>query len=198
MSALATLQPPAAPAAPVKEEPLYEVVNGQKVELPPMSIFSSRIGAKLLTALEVHAASHGLGQAVGEALFILDAEKNLRRRPDVAFVSAAKWPLDRPLPETGDWEIVPDLAIEVVSPNDQFEDVIAKMEEYFRLGVQEVWIVLPTSRRIYVHTSPTTLRVLTANDELDAGLLLGGLRLPVRSLFQPQPQTAPPATTAGP
>jgi Uma2 family endonuclease len=198
MNALATLQPPAPPARSVKEEPLYEVVNGQKVELPPMSIYACRIASKLQTFLEVHAAAHGLGQAVTEALFILDAEQNLRRRPDVAFVSAAKWPLDRPIPETGDWEIIPDLAIEVVSPNDLFEEVYAKMEEYFRLGVQEVWIVLPRSRLVQVYRSPTNPRVLTTADELTGDPLLPGLRLPVASLFQPQPQAAPPATTAGP
>ena len=48
------------------------------------------------------------------------------RRPDLAFVSAAKWPLDRLLPETGDWRIVPDLVVEVVSPNDVFQDVLSK------------------------------------------------------------------------
>jgi Uma2 family endonuclease len=194
MNALATLQPPAAPARSVKEVPLYEVVNGQKVEMPPTSIYSSRIASKLQTFLEVHAAAHGLGQAFTEALFILDTEQDLRRRPDVAFVSVAKWPLDRPLPLTGDGEMIPDLAVEVVSPNDVFREVLAKMREYFRHGVGEVWIVLPEGAEIYVYTSPTTPRVLTAADELSGDPLLPGLRLPVGSLFQPQPQAAPSAT----
>jgi Uma2 family endonuclease len=197
MSAPAILQPPAAPVWAVPEEPLYEVVNGQKVELPPMSFYASRIASKLQTFVENHAAAHGLGIAVTEALFILDPVVNVRRRPDVAFVSAAKWPLDRPIPETGDLAVVPDLAVEVISPNDLFQDVIAKMEEYFRLGVHQVWIVLPASRRIWAFDSPTQVRIWTDNEEVDGGALLPGLRLSVGSLFQ-QAQVPPSAPSSVP
>jgi hypothetical protein len=107
MSVLSTQQPSATPDGVAREQPLYEVVDGQKVELPPLSIYAARIASKLQTRLEVHAEAHGLGLAVTEALFILDSVRDLRRRPDVAFVSAAKWPLDRPLPEAGDWEMAP-------------------------------------------------------------------------------------------
>jgi Uma2 family endonuclease len=120
--------------------------------------------------------------------------RDIRRRPDVAFVSAQKWPLDQPLPETGDWEVIPDLAVEVVSPNDVFQDVLKKMAEYFRLGVRQVWIIIPSHRQIYCYDSPTTSpRVLNVGEELDGGTLLPGLRLPVGSLFQQQPQVAPAA-----
>ncbi len=190
MSAVATLELSATVAEPAKEEPLYEVVNGQKVELPPMSIYASWIASRLQSRIGPFAETHGLGTVVTEALFILDPVKNLRRRPDVAYVSAEKWPLDRPMPETGDWELIPDLTVEVVSPNDVFQDVLAKMREYFRLGVKQVWIVLPVDREIYVYDSPKDLRILTAGDELEGGALLPSLRLPVGSLFQRQPQTA--------
>jgi Uma2 family endonuclease len=198
MNAPVTLQPPAAAIGPAKEEPLYEVVNGQKVELPPMSIYATRITGKLHTRLDLHAESHGLGTAVVEGLFILDPITDLRRRPDVAFVSAARWPIDRPLPATGDWAIVPDLAVEVVSPTDVFQEVFAKMREYFRLGVRQVWIVLPTDQEIYVYDSPTSTRILTAADELDGGTLLPGLRLPVGSLFQGPTQPSPTTPLAAP
>ena len=190
MNALATLEPSAAAVGPAKEEPLYEVINGQKVELPPMSIYAAWIASRLQNRIGTFAETHGLGTVVTEGLFILDPVKDLRRRPDVAFVSAANWPLDRPLPETGDWEMVPDLAVEVVSPNDAFQDVLAKMREYFRQGVKQVWIVLPVDREIYLYDSPKELRILTAADELDGGTLLPGLHLSVGSLFQRQPQTA--------
>jgi len=191
MPAIATLDPSAAAVETVKEEPLYEVVNGQKVELPPMSIYASWIASRIDRRLGSHAETHGLGTVLVEGLFILDPVNDLRRRPDVAFVSALKWPLDRPLPESGDWQLIPDLAIEVISPNDVFQEVLAKMREYFRLGVKQVWIVLPVDREIYIYDSPKNLRVLTAADELDGGALLPGLRLPVGSLFQRQPQTVP-------
>lgn len=198
MNATATLDPTTATAGSVKEEPLYEVVNGQKVELPPMSIYAAWVASRIDRRMGSHVETHGLGTVVVEGLFILDPARDLRRRPDVAFVSAASWPLDRPLPETGDWELVPDLAVEVVSPNDVFQEVLAKMREYFRLGVKQVWIVLPVDQEIYVYDSPRTPRVLTVDDELDGGVLLPGLRLPLGSLFQRQPQSAPSGSPAAP
>jgi Uma2 family endonuclease len=189
MNVLSTLQTPAAVAP---EEPLYEVVNGQKVELPPMSAYATWITSRLDQRLGHYADTHQLGTVVPEMLFILDPVTDLRRRPDLAFVSAAKWPLDRLLPETGDWQIIPDLAVEVISPHNGFQEVVEKMHEYFRLGVQQVWLVVPASQEIYVYDSPTTLRILNAADELDGGALLPGLRLPVGSLFQRQVPAAAP------
>lgn len=191
MNATATLDPPAVTAVAVKEEPLYEIVNGQRVELPPGSIYATWVASRLQRRIGPFAETHALGTVVTEGLFILDPVKDLRRRPDVAFVSVEKWPLDRPIPESGDWEVVPDLAVEVVSPNDVFQDVFAKMRDYFRLGVKQVWIVLPVDREIYLYNSPKDPHVLIAEDELDGATLLPGLRLPVASLFQRPAQTVP-------
>lgn len=176
-------------ACSVPDEPLYEVVNGQRMELPPMSVYASWIASELISLLRPYAKAQHLGTVVMETLFILDAARDLRRRPDVAFVSAATWPLSQPLPETGDWAIVPDLAVEVLSPNDLFKDVFAKMREYFQLGVRQVWLVLPTERQVHVYDSPTKVRIVSAGEELDGGTLLSGLRLPVAALFNPE--TAP-------
>ena len=123
----------------VQDEPLYEIVDGQRVELPPMSAYTTWIASRLHLRLGLYAEDKGLGTSVSEMLFVLDAEHNLRRRPDVAFVSTVRWSLDRALPETGDCEVVPDLAVEVISPNDIFKDVLAKVREYFHYGVQVVW-----------------------------------------------------------
>jgi Uma2 family endonuclease len=82
----------------VQDEPLYEIVNGQRVELPPMSAYATWIASRLHGRLWPYAEDKGLGVSVAEMLFVLNAEHNLRRRPDVAFVSTARWPLDRALP----------------------------------------------------------------------------------------------------
>lgn len=137
---------------------------------------------------------HRLGITVCDMLFILDANSNLRRRPDVAFVSKERWPPDRGIPQTGDWEVVPDLAAEVISPSDVLEDVLAKMAEYFDKGVRQVWIVVPLRQQIYVFDSPTQVRILSAVDELDGGQLLPGLRLPLARLFQRETGAETPQT----
>jgi Uma2 family endonuclease len=173
----------------VQDEPLYEIVHGQRVDLPPMSAYATWLASRLHLRLGLYAEDKGLGTFVTEMLFVLDAEHNLRRRPDVAFVSTARWPLDRALPETGDWDVVPDLAVEVISPNDVFKDVLAKVREYFHYGVQVVWVVAPEERQVYVYDAPTQVRILTVQDELTGGEVVPGFRLPLGHLF---PHTAAP------
>src|SRR5262249_61390019 len=113
------------PVLAAPDEPLYEIVNGQRVELPPMSAYATWLAARLQNRLGPYAEDKGLGTAVPEMLFVLDAERDLRRRPDVAFVSTARWPLDRALPMTGDWEVAPDLAVDVLTPTPSFKDLLA-------------------------------------------------------------------------
>jgi Uma2 family endonuclease len=161
---------------------LYEVIHGQRVELPPMSIFAVRLATKLTSRLDRFVDEQALGMVVCEGLFILDQQVDLRRRPDVAFVSKERWPLDRPLPTSGDWPVVPDLAVEVVSPNDEMAKVVEKMKEYFRYQVRQVWLIVPTQGIIYVHDSPSEVHALVPNQELTS-TLLPGFRLPVAELF---------------
>ena len=193
MASPAILEPVDVPARPT-EEALYEVVNGKRVEPRPTSAYASWIAARLGHRLGPFAETQALGTVVPEALFILDAERDLRRRPDLAFVSSRRWPLGLAMPESGDWAMVPDLAVEVVSPNDLFQDVFAKMREYFRVGVSQVWIVLPTERQVHVFNSPTDVRILSSSDELDGGTLLPGFRLSVATLFTRETPAQAPAS----
>lgn len=164
-------------------EALYEVVNGQRVEMPLIGIYALLLASELYLALGAFVKQHRLGRAVVEGLFILDAVADLRRRPDVAFVSAERWPLDKAVPETGDWAVVPDLAVEVISPNDLFEDVQAKLGEYFAHGVRQVWVVGPKERQVYVYDAPTAVRILTDAEALTTALL-PGFSLNLGELFQ--------------
>jgi Uma2 family endonuclease len=171
-------------ALPTQDEPLYEMVNGQRVDLQPMSAYATLIASRLYSRLSLHTEEHALGTSIVELLFILDAEHDLRRRPDVAFVSAARWPLNKEFPETGDWGVVPDLAVEVISPNDVFKDIPAKLRDYFQYGVQLVWVISPEERLVYVYESPTRVRILAATDDLTGNAILPGFRIPLAPLFQ--------------
>jgi len=168
----------------IQDELLYEIVHGQRVELPPMSAYATWLASRLHGRLGPYAEDKGLGVSVVEMLFVLDTEHDLRRRPDVAFVSTTRWPLDRVLPRTGDWDVVPDLAVEVISPNDIFKDVLAKVREYFHYGVQVVWVIAPEEQQVYVYDSPTHVRILTVQEELTGGEVVPGFRMPLGHLFQ--------------
>src|SRR5207249_957331 len=111
-----------------------------------------------------------------------DGSRN--RRPDVAFVTYERWPMNRPIPLTDNaWDVVPDLAVEVSSRHDLAEELVQKLTEYFQAGVRLVWVIYPKQRLVYVYESPTQVRGLTQSDELDGGTVLPGFRLPLANLF---------------
>jgi Uma2 family endonuclease len=154
---------------------LYEVVNGQVIEQPPMGAFEVDVASDLVFYLRQFAKKYKLGRAVAEMLFLLDREKDLQRRPDVAVVTYQRWPRNRKVPRTNAWDVVPELAIEVVSVSNTADEVMAKIREYFKAGVQRVWVVHPTEEQIYVYKSPIEPHVLTREMELDGEDIL---RLP--------------------
>ncbi len=166
------------------DDSLYEVVDGQRLELAPMSIYAALIATLLGNRLSDFVRANSHGRVVNEGLFILDVNANLRRRPDVAFVSAERWPLDRPIPEEGDWEVIPDLAVEVVSPNYLVKTVIVKLREYFLYGVRQVWLVIPFDKQVHVYSGIAQVKILTAIDSLDGSTLLPDFRLSLTELFQ--------------
>lgn len=145
-----------------------------------MGIFSTFVALRLYTLLGSHVESRRLGTVVHEPLFILDSTRPLMRRPDVAFVSAERWPLDRPISETGDWEVMPDLAIEVISPN----DVEQKLKEYFHAGVKQVWHVRPLVWNVTVYRSLRDVKVFTADGQIEAEDLLPGFRMDLGPIFR--------------
>jgi Uma2 family endonuclease len=162
---------------------LYEIVNGERVE-KPMSTFENVLAGLLFNALCNHAAASGSGRATVEVMFDLPNLAN-DRRPDVAFVSYQRWPKNRRPPRVNAWPVVPELAAEVVSPTDDADDVMEKVEEYFRAGVTLVWLVFPGQERVYAYTSPTEVRVLSRGDDLTGDPVLPGFRLPLADLFPP-------------
>jgi Uma2 family endonuclease len=166
----------------------YEVVNGQRVEIPPMSAYAGKIASRLMTELNIHARAHQLGEAVVETLFRLPLteDRGRNRQPDVAFVSYQRWPADRRQPEDANaWDVVPDLAVEVISPHNLAEEILEKVLEYFRADVRLVWVVYPRQRMIIIFESPTRVQALSRDDSLDGGPVLPGFRLPLGKLFDP-------------
>lgn len=181
MSSATLPEPTAAPPA----DSLYEVVDGEFVETPAMSAEAHWIAARLCFQLTRFVEEHTLGNVLPETLFVLDVDERLKRRPDVAFVSAERWPLDRRPPREGDWPVVPDLAIEVVSPNDVMTDVLAKVGEYFERGVRQVWVVVPAERQVYVYDSRHAVRIVAEPAALETPLV-PGWQLPIATLFGPR------------
>ena len=166
------------------DDVLYEVVDGQIVELPPMGTRQEITAGVLHVRLGHFVDSNKLGRAVMETLFDFTAQVGRKRRPDVAFVSQQRWPLSQTIPDTDGWPVVPNLAVEVVSRSNSWEEVMDKLQEYFEAGVERVWVVSPAHQQIHVFQTPTSVRILTLPDDLTDEQLLPGFRLPLRELFE--------------
>jgi Uma2 family endonuclease len=105
----------------------------------------------------------------------------LERRPDLAYVSRQRW--QRPT-QTGAWTVVPDLAVEVISPTNRAPEVLQKIDEYFAAGVRLVWVIYCEPRKVYVYRSNLDIQVLAPQDTLDGDAVIPGFSLPVAKLFE--------------
>lgn len=96
------------------------------------------------------------------------------RAPDVSFMSRERVPSDGP-PE-GYWELAPDLAVEVVSPNDTATEIQSKVQMWLDSGVRLVWVVYPDTRSIMTYKSLKEISAFTARDTLSEGSVVPGFK----------------------
>lgn len=148
-----------------------ELVRGRVVRLTPTGWAHGDVTGELLMLMRSHAKAHDLGLVVPEVGFVLSRAPDTVRGPDVAFVARDRVP--SPLPERGFAELVPDLAVEVVSPGDADTAVRERVDEYLAAGVREVWVVDPRRRRVEIHLPGGQERTLGPEDDLTTSLLPG-------------------------
>jgi Uma2 family endonuclease len=85
--------------------------------------------------------------------------------------------------------------VEVVSPNDLFDEVDVKVEEFLRAGTRLIWVVGVETRQVYVHRADGSMSKVRADQELDGEDLLPGFRCRVDTLF-PRPEEEASAADA--
>ena len=157
-----------------------ELVRGEiRVMIPP-GAEHGRVTAKLTLAIGNAVESAGLGTIyAAETGFLLSRNPDTVRAPDVAFVRAGR----PPAPSRGYYLGAPDLAVEVLSPDDRPGYVAEKVAEWLEAGAQVVWVVDPRMRTVTVHESGRGPRVLDERDTLPGGDLLPGFKLVVVEVF---------------
>ncbi len=176
-----------APTSPTETEPegRYEVVRGVVVEKAPMGVFEAEVASVVLEHLGPIARSRRIGRAVSETLFLIDPATDLKRRPDLAFVSHERWPLENRAPRAPVWEIVPEIAVEIISPTNLANEVEGRVGEYLKAGVRLVWVVYPIHGVVYVYESADVVRPLrlAKDDVLDGGAVASGFALALTDLL---------------
>lgn len=158
-----------------------ELVNGEVVETIPPGRKHGKIALKIGACIIDWVEQGGGGEAGVEAGFILARDPDLVRSPDVYYVRAERLPAGEV--SEGFWPIAPDLAVEVVSPNDTADEIEAKIFEYLAAGTAAVWVIYPRSRRVTVHTPDGLARTYGPEATLALPDLLPGLSVAVKDLF---------------
>lgn len=169
--------------APEYDDQLVELVEGVVVTMSRPGWKHGVVTGELYFYVRQHVKIHNLGYVSVESGFILfknPGGKDTVFGPDVAFVRLERAP--QGLPESGYAPFPPDLAVEVVSPNDKVYDISDKVDVYLRAGTQLVWVVDPSSRTVIVHR-PDGIAAYDLNGVLDGGSVLPGFTLAVRDIF---------------
>lgn len=165
------------------EDRLCELVEGTLVE-KPMGWHEARLGFQIGYLLRQFIDAHELGIIIGDGS-PYRLKLGLIRLPDSAFVSWDRIPDPSILenPDSPISDIIPDLAVEVLSKSNRRKEMAGKLEEYFRAGVRLVWYVWPTTRSVDVYTSVSDKTTIGPDGTLDGGEVLPGLSLKVASIF---------------
>ncbi len=170
-------------AAIARLEGRYEYLNGRYVEKPPMGARANGLAFILLAEIWLHARANRLGVCFGDSTDyrIFANEPKRTRIPDGSFIRSGRLPNNK-APE-GILTIPPDLAIEVVSPNDSAVNVNERIVDLLGAGVRLLWVIYPKTRQVYVHRADGSLSLLNADDELTGEDVIPGFTLRLADLF---------------
>jgi Uma2 family endonuclease len=161
-----------------------ELSEGRLIEMSLSGWEASNLAYRIGLLMGMYVEPRNLGEITGaDGGYIIRSEtgKNTVFAPDVAFVSADRIPAGGLTVKYA--PIMPDLAVEIISPNDTLPEVEEKVDEYLRAGTRMVIVVHPKNKIIYVYTPNSTQR-LKLDDTLDGGEVLPGFSVTVREIFK--------------
>jgi Uma2 family endonuclease len=148
----------------------YELDQGELVIMPAPKATHTRIIRRINRSVSAYVDEHHIGEVYSEGGYLLTREpENIIRQPDVSFLSAGRVNvLEREY-----FAGAPELAVEVVSPGNQAEELDIKVNQYLAYGSKEVWVVYPKTRSILIHQAGGRVRKLIAEDTITSDLFPG-------------------------
>jgi Uma2 family endonuclease len=160
----------------------YELVKGELFEKPPAGGRHGDVAMQIGALLHAYVRAHSMGKVfAAETGFILRRDPDTVRAADAAFVGVERLPAGELPP--GYLEMVPDLAVEVISPGDSAREVREKVADWMRAGVGLLWAIDPATRSVTVYRSPEDFDVLSEGNTLDGGRVIHGFSADINDLF---------------
>ena len=160
----------------------YELVRGELRKMVPPGAYHGKSATRVGRSLADHVDENDLGEVyIAEVGFLIGSNPDHVRAPDVAFVRRERE--DEIGEMHGYFPGPPDLAIEVISPNDIYREVDEKVQDWLDAGTRMVIVINPRRWEVRIHTPLTGVTVLTPGDTLDGGDVVPGWKIPVRTVF---------------
>jgi len=161
-----------------------ELVKGEIIYLSPTGHLHGFLESNFDRVLGAFVYQHKLGRVfVGEVGIYTHRNPDTVRVADVAFISRERL---AQVQSQSYLDVAPELIVEVLSPDDAWSQLMEKLEEYFTIGVQMVWVADPRRQQVYVYSSLTEVERFTMAEVLSGGKILPGFSVPVAELFAPE------------
>jgi Uma2 family endonuclease len=161
----------------------YELVDGE-VRVSPAGLRHEEVVARLIARLIARLLDavlpKGLGKVFGSSAGYRLPGGNVRS-PDVSFVAEGRLPGG--ISPEGFGELAPDLAVEVLSPQDGAREVLDKVGEYLAAGVRLVWVIDPANRRATAYWSLTDVREILETGSLEGEDVVAGFSCPLAEVL---------------
>jgi Uma2 family endonuclease len=159
----------------------HELVEGELIAMSPTGLDHGYYELKLGRYLSEFLESGKLGWAFsGEVGIFTKRNPDTVRAADLACYSRRRFAVR---PSGGFQEAAPDMIAEIISPSDRWSGVHTKIEEYFAIGVEQVWIVDPRTLTIRIYTSPERYASFGSGDTVHGSGILEGFTLEIDGLF---------------
>ncbi|MEO0562963.1 MAG: Uma2 family endonuclease, partial [Chloroflexota bacterium] len=113
-----------------------------------------------------------------EARFRPSGDHGNDRMPDV-FLRFTDAPRVTQGPVVG----IPDIAVEIKSPNDSYKSMREKADYYLANGSLMVWLIFPEKHIVEVYQPDVDIQILQPGDVITGGTLLAEFKLAVSDLF---------------
>jgi len=166
---------------PENENGFFELVRGEVIEVSRPTRPHCRVSFTVGFLLETFVRDRDFGYVCSnDTGVILERDPDTVRGPDIALYEDAT-SFDEIHPKYG--EVPPILAVEVLSPNDRPNKVMAKVTDYLRAGVKLVWVIDPEDRTVAVYAPDRVARFVGRDGELTGDDALPGLSLRVAEFF---------------
>jgi Uma2 family endonuclease len=158
-----------------------ELVRGEVITMPPPKGLHGICCAAITMLIGHFAKQKKLGYVTGnDAGTILERNPDTVRGPDVAFYSFKRV---SKIPD-GYFEVAPDLAIEVLSPDTSFSRLQRKVEQYLKCGSSLVWVFDPEVCTVTIYRPKQQPETLEHQETLSGENILPGFSCRVADCFE--------------